>query len=136
VFFQAIETAGAQDAIAGGQITVFAPTDDAIEAVPDLAGNLADPEFATAFVNGHLVTSGPLDVAQLNAAGTVTTAGQQQLMIANGEVTGPIGPTPVPITDPDQRATNGFVHGLEGVLFVPQPPAPAPDTQGSVPTGS
>jgi hypothetical protein len=76
-----------------------------------------------------------LNVAQLTTDGTVSTAGQQQLAIANGTVTGPTG-VAVAISAPDQRATNGYVHGIDGVLFVPEPAAPPPDTQGTAPTGT
>ena len=63
----------------------------------------------------------------LEAQGQVATLGGQTLMIASGTVTAADG-TVVSITTPDQAASNGFVHGVSGLLFVPTPPtAPGRD---------
>ncbi len=121
-----IVTGGKQSQLEGGSFTVFAPPDSAIP-----AEILNDPILAAAFVDGYVV-DGALDVAGLEAQGQVETLGGQVLMIAGGTVTAEDG-TAVSITTPDQAATNGFIHGVSGLLFVPTPPT-APPTQPAPPT--
>jgi uncharacterized surface protein with fasciclin (FAS1) repeats len=119
-FAGVIATAGpdVQQAVETGEITVFAPSDAAVQALP--AEVLSDPALAAAFVNGHIV-SGSSDVAALEAAGQASTVGGQNLTFATGTVAGPDG-TARAYTAPNQQATNGFVHGIDGVLFVPEVP--------------
>jgi uncharacterized surface protein with fasciclin (FAS1) repeats len=112
-----IAVADMQDDVENGEITVFAPSDAAVEALP--AEILSDPTLAAEFVNGHIV-SGSNDVAALETAGQATTGGGQDLTFAAGTVTGPAGTRAY--TTPDQAATNGFVHSIDGVLFVPELP--------------
>jgi uncharacterized surface protein with fasciclin (FAS1) repeats len=115
-----ITTAGSdvQQAVETGVVTVFAPSDSAIQALP--AEVLSDPTLAAAFVNGHIV-SGSSDVSALEGAGQASTVGGQNLTFATGTVAGPDGIARA-YTTPDQAATNGFVHGIDGVLFVPEVP--------------
>ena len=101
-----------------GRFTVFAPPDGAIPAEV-----LNDPTLATEFVDGYVV-DGALDVAGWKRQGQVQTLGGQTLTIANGTVTAEDGTTAT-ITAPDQAVTNGFVHGVSGLLFVPTPPTAA-----------
>ncbi len=112
-FAQVIVTAGKQSQLEGGSFTVFAPPDSAIP-----AEILNDPTLAAQFVDGYVV-DGALDVAGLEAQGQVETLGGQVLVIAGGTVTAEDG-TAVSITTADQAATNGFVHGVSGLLFVPE----------------
>jgi uncharacterized surface protein with fasciclin (FAS1) repeats len=76
-----------------------------------------DPTLAQQFVNGHVV-SGALDLATLQQQQQVTTLGGQTLTIANATVTGDAGTGQ--ITAPDQAATNGYVHGINGLLSIPE----------------
>ncbi len=83
------------------------------------------------FVDGHVV-NGALDLATLQQQGQVTTLGGQTLTIANDTVTGEDGAGQ--ITAPDQAATNGFVQGINGVLFVPEVTPPTePSTTAAAP---
>jgi uncharacterized surface protein with fasciclin (FAS1) repeats len=115
-----ITTAGpeVQQAVETGEITVFAPSDAAVQALPPEV--LGDQTLAAEFVSGHIV-SGPSDVAALEAAGQAATVGGQNLTFAPGTVTGPEA-TPRGYTAQNQAAINGFVHGIDGVLFVPEVP--------------
>jgi hypothetical protein len=105
---------------------VFAPDDAALEGLPDEI--FTDPTLAEQFVDGYVV-NGALDLATLQQQGQVTTLGGQTLTISNDTVTGEDGAGQ--ITAPDQAATNGFVQGINGVLFVPEVTPPTePSTTG------
>jgi uncharacterized surface protein with fasciclin (FAS1) repeats len=112
---------------------VFAPDDAALQNVPDEI--FTDPALAEQFVNGYVV-SGALDLATIEQQTQLTTLGGQTLTIATGTITGEDGSGQ--ITAPDQAATNGFVQGINGVLFVPDvtPPTEPPTTAAPPPPGS
>jgi uncharacterized surface protein with fasciclin (FAS1) repeats len=110
---------------------VFAPDNAALQALPGEI--LTDPTLAEQFVNGHAV-SGALDLATILQQTELTTIGGQTLTIANGTVTGDDGAGQ--ITTPDQAASNGFVQGINGLLFVPAvtPPTEASTTAAPSPS--
>ena len=70
-----ITTADMQDDVESGEITVFAPPDAAIQALPPEV--LSDPTLAAAFVNGHIVSGPERRRAALETTGQATTAGGQ-----------------------------------------------------------
>jgi uncharacterized surface protein with fasciclin (FAS1) repeats len=108
---------------------VLAPDDAALQGVPDEI--FTDPELAAQFVNGHVV-NGALDLATIQQQTQLTTLGGQTLTIANGTISGEDGSGQV--TAADQAATNGFVQGINGVLFVPDVPPPTePSTTATPP---
>jgi uncharacterized surface protein with fasciclin (FAS1) repeats len=110
-----------------GGVTVFAPPDSAIDGLPPEV--LTDPAVAAEFVDAHVV-DGALDVTTLETQRQVTTRGGQVLTISGGTITLPDGGQ-VSITSADEAATNGFVHEVSGVLFVPDvtPSTTAPTAQ-------
>ena len=104
---------------------MFAPSDAAIQALPPEV--LTDPTLATEFVNAHIV-NGANNQAALESATQATTAGDQQLTFtawARSMVRTERWAT----RQPDQAVTNGFVHGIDGVLFIPAVPPPRPTGQ-------
>jgi uncharacterized surface protein with fasciclin (FAS1) repeats len=110
---------------------VFAPGDAALQSIPGEV--FSDPALAVQFVNGHVV-SGALDLATLQQQGQATTLGGQTLTISNDTVIGEDGEGQ--ITAPDHAATNGFVQGINGVLFVPDVTPPTEPTTTAAPPSS
>jgi uncharacterized surface protein with fasciclin (FAS1) repeats len=111
---------------------VFVPSPQALEALPDEI--FTDPELARQFLEGHVVNES-LSLADLQARGQVTALGGQTLTIVNDTISSDGGP--IQITTPDQQATNGFVQGIDGVLFVPEVTPPAQtSTPAAAPTNS
>jgi uncharacterized surface protein with fasciclin (FAS1) repeats len=113
-----------QATLEGGDWTVLVPSDGAINGLSNADQIRSDPETAREFVLGHLV-NGSSDAAALAERGTVNTEGGHTLVIAGNTITSTGGGT-ASITAPDQEATNGFVHGISGVLFAPEPPQEPP----------
>jgi uncharacterized surface protein with fasciclin (FAS1) repeats len=132
-FAEAIVAAEMQTVVEGGQFTVFAPDDAALQGLSDEI--FSDQTLAAQFVNGYVV-DGALDLAALQQQGQVTTLGGQTLMFNDTQVS--FETATATIVTPDQQASNGFVHGLDAVLFVPAatPTTPPAGTQPAVPTGS
>jgi uncharacterized surface protein with fasciclin (FAS1) repeats len=116
---------------------VLAPSNSALDAIPepDRTAILNDQALAQQFVRGHILST-PMTAQQLADAQTVQTAGGQELTISGTSITGPSGTAS--ITAPDQACVEGFVHGIDGVLFVPVVEAPAPPTEPPTepPTGT
>lgn len=115
-----------------GTLTVLAPTNAAISALPGGDEIINDPVAAAELVNAHLV-SGSLDTEMIFASSTLSTQGGQQLVIdpTARTITGPSG-NAATITTPDEQGTNGYVHGVTAVLFAPA--APTPPTEPPPPT--
>jgi uncharacterized surface protein with fasciclin (FAS1) repeats len=122
-----------QTAVESGQLTAFAPDDAALQGLPDEI--FSDQTLAAQFVNGYVV-DGVLDLATLQQQGQVTTRGGQTLTINDTQVS--FETATATIITPDQQVSNGFVHGLDAVLFVPAatPTTPPGGTQPAAPTGS
>lgn len=107
-------------------VTVFAPTDDAFDALPAaVAGRLdADSEVRTAVARRHVV-SGRLDTAALAAldGATVTTIDGIELPVAvtgDPATVGAVTLGDVPIVDEPILTANGVVYALGGVLLPPE----------------
>ncbi len=120
----AITAAGLNETLAGdGPFTLFAPTDEAFEALPDgvLDALLANPEALAEVLEYHvlpveanaaaLTPSFRTTVQGSPLAVTVGTANDTQAVALNGVAT---------ITDPDLEADNGVVHGIDAVLTLPE----------------
>lgn len=119
----AVEAAGLVDALnSQGPYTVFAPTNDAFDALPDgvLDDLLADPQGALRNVLLYHAAPGAFfaeDVAMMESITTllgpdITVEVQNGNVILNGEVM---------VTDTDIQASNGVVHVIDAVLIPPMP---------------
>jgi len=112
----AIQTAGLVDTLKGeGPYTVFAPTDEAFNALPDgvLDSLLADKEALTQVLTYHVV-DGRLLAADIATVSSVTTLEGGTLSISNDDGTTMIGPAEV--TQTDIECTNGVIHVIDKVL--------------------
>ncbi|MGE0193647.1 MAG: heme-binding protein [Planctomycetota bacterium] len=110
-FVTAVEAAGLADALRGsGPFTVFAPTDEAFEALPPgaLAGLLADPPALAAVLQAHVV-AGALRARDLRPVATARTLGGGTWAI--GLTVGPARVLAV-----DLEARNGVLHVIDQVL--------------------
>jgi transforming growth factor-beta-induced protein len=115
----ALDAAGLTDALKGdGPFTVFAPTDEAFEALPEgTVANLLLPENQGQLTNILLyhVVSGKVMAAQVvDLSSAVTLQGQElSITIENGEVM--IDGAKVIITD--IQTSNGVIHVIDAVLL-------------------
>lgn len=117
ILAKAIEAAGLVETLKGeGPFTVFAPTDEAFEMLPEgaLDSLLQDQEKLAAILTYHVVPGkvSSEDVAQLPRA---TTVNGQDLKItaADGKVM--VGSSTV--TQADIPASNGVIHVIDTVLL-------------------
>ena len=117
----AVDAAGLVDTLSGeGPYTVFAPTNEAFEALPEgtLDTLLADPTGALTDVLTLHVIDGEVDsAAALAAAGTcVETLGGQVAVAMDGEDLTVGGAT---VTTTDIPASNGVIHIIDAVIAAP-----------------
>lgn len=98
-------------------VTVFAPTDAAIEAFAETeegAAVFADPYATREFLLRHIVWQ-RLDSAAVMSAGTITMANGEVLVIDAGAAT----IAGARLVEADTETTQGFVHTLDGLLLPP-----------------
>jgi len=123
----ALVAADLDSTLAGdGTFTVFAPTNDAFDAVGEemLNALLADPDALRDVLLYHVVDGSAIDsVAATAAAGTSLTsaAGQTLAVSLDGEN---LKINDATVIQADIAATNGIVHAIDTVLIPPAAPAP------------
>ncbi|PSR15778.1 fasciclin [filamentous cyanobacterium CCP3] len=119
---QAIEAADLTEALAAsGPITVFAPTNEAFEALPEgTLDELLLPEnqdLLRQVLTYHVVQE---EVAAADAtSGEVPTAAGTPLMLEVDETTGDIMVNEAMVVEPDIQASNGIIHGIDQVILPP-----------------
>lgn len=101
---------------ADGPFTVFAPTNDAIAAVPieTLDAVWADPDLLTAVLTYHVIAGESLTSADLTDGQVLTTLQGDTLTIAKSGDT--ITVNGIEVLIPDVPAKNGTIHAIGGVL--------------------
>ena len=119
-FVTALETADLVEALrTRGPFTVFAPTDDAFEAMPDeiLEGLLENPESLRAVLAYHVVPGrvSSVDAAVLDSADTLLGP-VLDVAMEHGE----LRVDGIRVVDADLEADNGLVHAIEAVLLPPR----------------
>ncbi len=115
----ALTEAGLIDTLKGdGPFTVFAPTDEAFDKIPEdkLAAILADKELLTSILTYHVVAGKVMasEVGALESADTIQ--GQAVKISTKGGVK--IGEANV--IEADIEASNGVIHVIDTVLVPPQ----------------
>ena len=114
---QLIAEAGLEETLAAaGPITIFAPSNQAIEtlvAAPGGAELLADPERLRDLLLGHVVADG-LDSAAVFAVDELTAANESLLAVDAENQT--VGGGKLLVADVE--AANGFLHVVDRVLGV------------------
>ncbi len=111
-----VETAGLQSLLTGtDKYTIFAPTNDAFEKVPaaDLAALKKDPAALKKMIQYHIITSAiPSDqLLRLKTARTIEGA-RVEFMMKGGKSS----VQEAEITQPNLKASNGIIHGVNAVL--------------------
>ena len=114
----AVIAAKLDDDLSGtGPFTVFAPTDDAFDALPDgvLDDLLADPEGALAQVLLYHVVPGDLDASEVLSQGWLKTAEGRTLKAR--VVEGEVYINNAKVISPNIEAENGTIHAIDRVLI-------------------
>ena len=117
----ALQEASLFDTLRGeGPFTVFAPTDDAFNAVPSETLNtlLADPAALRDVLLYHVVPGRLLAAEVANLASIETAMGQPLTVSVEGNV---IKINEAQIIMTDIEATNGVIHVIDAVLLPPTP---------------
>lgn len=119
----AVEAAGLSEALASGalgKLTVFAPTDEAFDALPEgtLDGLLADTTALTGVLTYHVATGEILaeQVVTLDEIPTLATGNNISVEVVDGGVV--LNGTANVITT-DIMTSNGIIHVIDQVLIPP-----------------
>lgn len=113
-----VQKAGLADTLkAAGPFTVFAPTNDAFQAVPakTLAELSGDPARLKDVLNFHLVPA-RLPAAEVKNASVKSTQGANLAVSKAGEI---VTVEDAMVETADIAATNGVVHKVDRVLLPP-----------------
>ena len=113
-----IQDAGLADSLRGaGPVTVFAPSNDAFNAIPaaKLAELAADKEMLKAVLNYHVVMAN-LTVDAVNSGPQKTVEGANISVYKAGTF---LTVESAVVTQPDLKATNGVVQVIDTVLMPP-----------------
>ncbi len=127
----AVTAAGLNETLAGaGPFTLFAPTNEAFDALPDgeLAALLADPAGLTEVLEYHLLN--PLNGEAITAANFISEGPSIWLTLQNsrlavtqegeGDTAEVVINGLATVTEPDLEADNGVIHGIDTVLRLPK----------------
>merc|ERR1719236_271679 len=134
----AVVAAGLADTLSSaGKFTVFAPTNEAFKALPaGTLANLLKPENKAKLVDILKYHVLPEEVLSryLKPSQDVKTVESKSLHVTRWGSKVRVGPDSKDLKNvvkADNKASNGVVHIIDGVLLPPQPtPAPAPKPKG------
>lgn len=113
----AVEEAGLVETLSGeGPYTVFAPTNEAFEALPEgtLDDLLADPEGALTDVLTYHVVEGEVFSSDLTTGPVATVNGAELDVVVEDD--GTVTVNGIDVVMADIEASNGVVHVIGGVL--------------------
>ncbi|WP_422071158.1 fasciclin domain-containing protein [Tranquillimonas rosea] len=113
----AAEAAGLAETLSGeGPYTVFAPTDDAFDALPDgtVESLLADTEQLTSILTYHVIPSAVMSGDLEDGMTAETVNGESVEISIDGDTVMVDGAT---VTQADIEASNGVIHVVDTVLM-------------------
>jgi uncharacterized surface protein with fasciclin (FAS1) repeats len=116
----AIEAADLEDTLSGeGPFTVFAPTNDAFDALPEgtLNAVLADRELLTSILTYHVV-SGEVPASEVVELTQATTVNGETVTVRTEN--GTVFINDARVTTTDIQASNGVIHVIDAVLLPPE----------------
>jgi uncharacterized surface protein with fasciclin (FAS1) repeats len=99
------------------EYTVFAPTNEAFEAIADVAADLTPEELADILL--YHVVEGSIESGDLQPSQTVTTLNGAEITITSGDE-GAFINGDTEITRVDAVGTNGVFHVIDSVLLPPE----------------
>ncbi|NBF39666.1 MAG: fasciclin domain-containing protein [Spirochaetes bacterium] len=114
----ALDAAGLVDTLAGeGPFTVFAPTDDAFDALPEgtVEALLEDTEALTQVLTYHVV-AGSVSAADVTSLSNATTLQGQPVVVSSSDG---VMINQAEVIQPDVMASNGVIHVVDAVLLPP-----------------
>jgi transforming growth factor-beta-induced protein len=121
ILFELVTLAGMTPSLISfdADLTIFAPTDAAFEALGDQLEDLKQPSNLgqlTTILNNHIISTViPRANIPMGTTTLATVAGSSRTIVRNAA----IFVDDVPVILPDQLAANGIVHGLNAVLLTP-----------------
>jgi uncharacterized surface protein with fasciclin (FAS1) repeats len=119
----AVEAAGLTDTLNGeGPFTIFAPSDDAFEEIPeaDRAAILADTAQLTNILTYHVITGESLSAADLAAAGTgISVQGGELTFTVEADGSLSINDGEAIVVCSNITVGNATVHIIDSVLVPP-----------------
>nr|WP_245749576.1 fasciclin domain-containing protein [Palleronia marisminoris] len=114
----AAETAGLAETLSGeGPYTVFAPSDEAFEALPEGTLDGLSEEQLTSILTYHVVPSAAM-AADLSDGQMIETVNGAELEVSIDGDTVMVGDATV--TQADIEASNGVIHVIDSVLMPPE----------------
>ncbi|MFC7132644.1 MULTISPECIES: fasciclin domain-containing protein [Salinibaculum] len=120
VLVAAVQEAGLVDALSGNrQLTVFAPTDAAFDALGVTADNVGDVDFEAAVgvsldeILTYHVVPGQREARSVVNVSKLPTLNGAQIEVDGTDLNG----DQATIVDTDIEASNGVVHAIDGVLL-------------------
>lgn len=116
ILVQAIIDVGLADALQGtGPFTVFAPTDDAFEGLPDGVLESLTTEQLAEILQFHVISGAAINSGSLSATQDVETLlGEELLVESNGGVTVNGSAN---VVSADVEASNGIIHAIDSILL-------------------
>ncbi|XP_065556241.1 transforming growth factor-beta-induced protein ig-h3-like [Artemia franciscana] len=110
----AIEVSGLGGTLAGGPLTLFAPTNEAFEALPGgILDNLfSDPKLLEEVLLGHIVSSSIFEAGIVNGD-LLSEAGKFIVVVVNEDGITVDGGN---VIETDLIATNGAIHAIDTVI--------------------
>ncbi len=128
----ALNAAGLAEELSSGSFTVFAPTNEAFEALPseELNAILNDLDQLANLLQNHVV-SGVYPASEITGFSEVLMLNGQELSISTSGGSPMIGDAT--ITETDIQASNGVIHVIDAVLL---PSSMGSQTGGSATGGS
>lgn len=115
-FTKLIQAAGLTDAVSAGNVTVFAPTDEAFKAAPPAALDKLskDAELLKSVLNYHLVPAKTMSVSVEGSASVTTLNGAKVGLGRAGDF---VTVDDAMVTTPDIEAGNSVIHKIDRVLM-------------------
>lgn len=120
----ALDSTGLDSLLAtGGPYTLFAPPNEAFEALPPgtVEALMADRRDRLRTILSHHVVDGRFSIEGQSTAQTVTTMSGDTLAVQPGQAGVSVGG--IPIVEGDIEAANGLIHVVDRVLPPPDRPA-------------